>query len=1245
MRKLLSLFLAIAMAVSVMATAAAVDIQLSDTKQSTVSEKGNPLTFSVDSDARYTLSDPVDTGINATKTDGDILYGCVLYDATTGHRGWVEIDVNNPDTYRIINTMSEIVYAATYDVATGYTYGMWTADNNMSFSFGIMDVIGGELTQIAYAPEHITGLAMDYTTGTMYGIAPQSNSLYSIDKTTGEFTLVGVVPIESIALMIAIDTAGTMYVVSGEASLYSINKTTAEATLIGETGQNAAYAQGLTYDHDSQTLYWAQYGMAIFGETGALYRIDTQTGAAEYIGEAENSEIAGLHTVTVGPELDDPVPIEGVELSIESALMYEDDNMWLSATVLPEGEYIADRTVTYSSSDESVAVVNDRGYLTALNVGSATITVTTVDGGFTDTLDLTVQSLEEYYRDLSIALNAADYGDADYYPIVSGGAYPFEAAQEDGRSTGRSTNQFVSPSTSYIETLDSLTLTGNTVISFDWKISTEDGIDNAIFYVNDEPVITLSGMLGWRSETWTVPQSGIYTLRWAYVKDSMIDFYDDTVWIDNIAIDMAPSVPLESITLTPETAFLLPGSEASLSVGFQPANAEIPEITWESSDTSVAVVEDGLITGVGYGEATITIIATTDTGTFTDECIVTVSAPLTPSELEYTPFEIGDSFDYTLGGGISYIADLGQGYYQYALGYTFEAEAGSGITWSTVYDETSPQIASPCLIVYDESFNHIETFSTEWTTWKFFPGYTGRYYIVFSILAPYEDTPILGFRFTSSDFVPIPVTDVTISPKDLELGLGRYNQLTATVEPEITDYPGVTWESSDESVVTVDENGRVYGVGLGTATVTVYAGLGDITDTAIITVVEPQIPEYDGYIYAYNMYDNTESIETGFVKYDPEYSAEDIEVIMPASYSIYSAAYYNGLVYCYDVLNFGSFAMIRFMTFDAVTMIKQSEVWVDGSMFPVDMAYDYVSDCLYATAVNNETGENLLVTVDMETGAMTTVAVVDEFSNGEGLQTLTSVTNGQLYGIGTDGVFYAVDKTDASLSPIADLDFEVAYVQTLVYNYHDGNMYWFQCEAEATNMVVFDHQTGDILSTELLGSGLTEVSGGYVFYTYTPSAIPVTGVTLDTTELSLSVGEEYTLTASVSPDNANIPDVIWSSDNESVARVDSNGTVTAVADGEAGITVTTVDGGFSDVCVVTVTDDNPTPTPPATEYELGDINMDNKVDTGDAAMVLRYSVDLVEFDEYQLILADYNADNKVDTGDAAGILRAAVGLR
>lgn len=180
----------------------------------------------------------------------------------------------------------------------------------------------------------------------------------------------------------------------------------------------------------------------------------------------------------------------------------------------------------------------------------------------------------------------------------------------------------------------------------------------------------------------------------------------------------------------------------------------------------------------------------------------------------------------------------------------------------------------------------------------------------------------------------------------------------------------------------------------------------------------------------------------------------------------------------------------------------------------------------------------------------------------------------------------------------------------------------------------------------------TEVSGGYVFYTYTPAppAIPVTGVTLDTTELSLSVGEEYTLTASVSPDNADIPDVIWSSDNESVARVDSNGTVTAVAEGEAEITVTTVDGGFSDVCVVTVTDDGstptpPTPTPPPTEYELGDVNMDNKVDTGDAAMVLRYSVELVEFDEYQLILADYNSDNKVDTGDAAGILRAAVGLR
>lgn len=79
----------------------------------------------------------------------------------------------------------------------------------------------------------------------------------------------------------------------------------------------------------------------------------------------------------------------------------------------------------------------------------------------------------------------------------------------------------------------------------------------------------------------------------------------------------------------------------------------------------------------------------------------------------------------------------------------------------------------------------------------------------------------------------------------------------------------------------------------------------------------------------------------------------------------------------------------------------------------------------------------------------------------------------------------------------------------------------------------------------------------------------VTGVSLSETTLSLKVGDTKTLTANVSPSDADDKSVTWTSSNATVATV-SNGTVTAKAEGTTTITVTTTDGGFKATCTVTV---------------------------------------------------------------------------
>ena len=81
--------------------------------------------------------------------------------------------------------------------------------------------------------------------------------------------------------------------------------------------------------------------------------------------------------------------------------------------------------------------------------------------------------------------------------------------------------------------------------------------------------------------------------------------------------------------------------------------------------------------------------------------------------------------------------------------------------------------------------------------------------------------------------------------------------------------------------------------------------------------------------------------------------------------------------------------------------------------------------------------------------------------------------------------------------------------------------------------------------------------------------VPVTGVSLDQSALTLTEEETATLTATVQPSNATNKGVTWKSSDDEIAKVD-NGVVTAVAPGTATITVTTADGNFTATCAVTV---------------------------------------------------------------------------
>ncbi len=83
------------------------------------------------------------------------------------------------------------------------------------------------------------------------------------------------------------------------------------------------------------------------------------------------------------------------------------------------------------------------------------------------------------------------------------------------------------------------------------------------------------------------------------------------------------------------------------------------------------------------------------------------------------------------------------------------------------------------------------------------------------------------------------------------------------------------------------------------------------------------------------------------------------------------------------------------------------------------------------------------------------------------------------------------------------------------------------------------------------------------------NGVAVTGITLDKSALALTIGDAYTLTATVTPADATDKTVSWSSSDTTKATVDAAGKLTALAEGAATITATA--GSKTATCALTIT--------------------------------------------------------------------------
>ena len=280
-----------------------------------------------------------------------------------------------------------------------------------------------------------------------------------------------------------------------------------------------------------------------------------------------------------------PVAVASVTLDSTSIILEEVESHNLTATVSPSNA--ENKTVLWTSSNSSVASVKE-GLVTALKPGSATITVTTEDGGKTATCRVTVK--ERIYPVTGVTL------DRSSLELTEGDAAVLTATITPSNASNR--NVIWSSSASSVASVDNAgKVTALKPGSATITVTTEDGGKTATCEVTVN----------------------------------------------------AKVYPVTGVTLDKTSATLTEGDEFVLTATVNPSNATNKTVTWSSSDKTVATVSDGKVTALKAGKATITV--TTEDGGKTATCEVTVNAkvyPVTGVTLDKTSATLTEGDEFVL---------------------------------------------------------------------------------------------------------------------------------------------------------------------------------------------------------------------------------------------------------------------------------------------------------------------------------------------------------------------------------------------------------------------------------------------------------------------------------------------------------------------------------------------------------------------------------------------------------------------
>ncbi len=494
---------------------------------------------------------------------------------------------------------------------------------------------------------------------------------------------------------------------------------------------------------------------------------------------------------TLPAETGPTISVSSVTLSKTSLTLEIGQTATVTATVSPSDA--ADKTITWSSSDTSVASVSN-GTITAKAAGTATITARSNNGKTASVavtvkapvIDVTSVTLSETSLELEAGKSATVTAtvapsNATDKTITWSSSNTAVASVSNGKITAKAagTATITASSTNGKTASVAVTVTPAPipVTSIVLSRSTANLLEgrSTTATATIEPSDATD-----KTVTWTSSDTSIATVSNGRITAVAAGKATITAATSNgltatVAVTVKPAVvEVTSVELSKSTANLVIDHSTTVKATVSPADATNKTITWTSSDTSVATVTGGKITAVGGGTATIT--AESNNG-ITASLTVKVTVPATGITLSKSTTNL-------------------------VIGHS-----------TTVKATVAPADATNKTVKWSSFDTSVATVSN------------GRITAVGGGTATITARTSNGLTATLTVKVSVPATSITLSKSTVNLAVDHSTTVKATVAPADATNKTVKWTSSDTSVAIVS-NGKITALKKGTATVTATTSNG-----------------------------------------------------------------------------------------------------------------------------------------------------------------------------------------------------------------------------------------------------------------------------------------------------------------------------------------------------------------------------------------------------------------------------------